>query len=233
MTGGAQGGLLLASQLPLIALACPDPPPSAGHGGTYSVYIRFSERRGGPSPALVLRRAASFPGGGRMPAQPVPPGGRRRGVSAVFVDVGPLRRHRDFRRLWGGQLVSQVGSQLTIVAVAYQTYRLTGSTAMVGLVSLGQLLPLLAGSLLGGPLLDAWDRRRVLLATQLLLAAGGTGLAVNSMLPHPLLWPMFACTAESAAFQGVDWAARRTSLRRLVPPADLAAAVSVQSAGFQ
>ena len=115
-----------------------------------------------------------------MPGQPAQPDrragrsrlcahwSRSRGiVGAVLVDTGPLRRHRDFRRLWGGQLVSQVGSQLTIVAVSYQTYRLTGSTAMVGLVSLGQLVPLLAGSLLGGPLVDAWDRRRVMLFTRI------------------------------------------------------------------
>ncbi len=157
----------------------------------------------------------------------------RRAVGRAFVDVSPLRRHAGFRRLWTGQLIASLGSQLTVVAVGYQTYRLTGSTVMVGLVSLGQLVPLLAGSLFGGPLVDAWDRRKVMMATQLLLAVGVTGLAVNSMLPHPLLWPMFACTAETAAFQGVDWAARRASLRRLVPPADLAAALSVQSAAFQ
>jgi MFS family permease len=157
----------------------------------------------------------------------------RRAVGRALVDTSPLRRHAGFRRLWTGQLIASVGSQLTVVAVGYQTYRLTGSTAMVGLVSLGQLVPLLAGSLFGGPLVDAWDRRKVLMATQLLLAAGVTGLAVNAMLPHPLLWPMFACTAESAAFQGVDWAARRASLRRLVPLADLAAALSLQSAAFQ
>jgi len=149
------------------------------------------------------------------------------------VDTGPLRRHPGFRRLWTGQLIASVGSQLTVVAVGYQTYRLTSSTAMVGLVSLGTLIPLLAGSLLGGPFVDAWDRRKVLMATQVLLAAGATGLAVNAMLPHPLLWPMFACTAEAAAFQGVDWAARRSSMRRLVPAADLAAALSLQSAAFQ
>jgi MFS family permease len=162
----------------------------------------------------------------------VPPA-RRRGVGGVLVDVGPLRRHRGFRRLWSGQLIAATGSQLTVVAVSYQTYRLTGSTAMVGLVSLGQLLPLLAGSVLGGPLVDAWDRRRVLLFTQVLLAAASAGLAVNAMLAHPLVWPMFACTAESAAFQGVDWAARRASLRGLVPPMDLAAALSLQSVAFQ
>jgi MFS family permease len=151
----------------------------------------------------------------------------------VLVDTGPLRRYPGFRRLWTGQVVASAGSQLTVVAVGYQTYRLTGSTAMVGLVSLGQLVPLLAGSVLGGPAVDAWDRRKVMLVTQVLLAAGCAGLAINAMLGHPLLWPMFVCTAESAAFQSVDWAARRASLRRLVSPADLAAALSVQSAGFQ
>jgi len=162
----------------------------------------------------------------------VPPA-RRRGMGGVLVDVSPLRRHRGFRWLWTGQLIAATGSQLTVVAVSYQTYRITSSTAMVGLVSLGQLLPLLAGSVLGGPLVDAWDRRRVLLTTQVLLAAGSAGLAVNAMLAHPLLWPMFACTAESAALQGVDWAARRASLRGLVPPSDLAAALSLQSVAFQ
>src|SRR5579859_5695536 len=160
-------------------------------------------------------------------------GRARRAVGRALVDTSLLRRHAGYRRLWAGQLIASVGTQLTVVAVGYQTYRLTGSTPMVGLVSLGQLAPLLAGSLLGGPLVDARDRRNVLMATQLLLAAGVTGLAVNSMLPHPLLWPMFACTAESAAFQGVDWAARRACLRQLVAPADMAAALSLQSAAFQ
>src|SRR5215467_7463525 len=168
--------------------------------------------------------------GGRMPA---PPSRLRRGVGGVLVDTGPLRRHPGFRRLWTGQLIASLGSQLTVVAVAYQTYRLTGSTAMVGLVSLSGLVPLLAGSVLDGPEVDAWDRRKVMLVTQVLLAVGAAGLAVNAMLGHPLLWPMFACTAESALFQSVDWAARRASLRQLVPPGELPAALSVQSAAFQ
>src|SRR6516162_10817851 len=177
-----------------------------------------------------MRASRRFGTGGGMPAHT---GRVRRAVGRAFVDTGPLRRHPGFRRLWTGQLIASLGSQLTVVAVGYQTYRLTSSTAMVGLVSLGQLIPLLAGSLLGGPFVDAWDRRKVMMATQVLLAAGATGLAVNAMLPHPQVWPMFACTAEAAAFQGVDWAARRASMRRLVPATDLAAALSLQSAAFQ
>jgi MFS family permease len=161
------------------------------------------------------------------------PRGVARALSGVLVDTGPLRRHAGFRRLWAGQLIASLGTQLTVVAVGYQTYRLTGSTAMVGLVSLAQLVPLLAGSLIGGPFVDAWDRRKVMMGTQVLLAAGCAALAADAMLPHPLLWPLFAGTAWSAAFQGVDWAARRASLRRLVPASDLAGALAVQSAAFQ
>jgi predicted MFS family arabinose efflux permease len=72
-----------------------------------------------------------------------------------------------------------------------------------------------------------------MMGTQVLLAAGCAGLAVDAMAPHPLLWPLFAATAWTAAFQGVDWAARRASLLRLVPVGDLAGALAIQSAAFQ
>ena len=65
----------------------------------------------------------------------------RRAVGRALVDTSPLRRHAGFRQLWTGQLVASLGSQLTVVAVSYQTFRLTGSTAMVGLVSLGAACP--------------------------------------------------------------------------------------------
>src|SRR6516225_3073335 len=137
-----------------------------------------------------MRASRRFSGGGGMPAHT---GRVRRALGRAIVDTGPLRRHPGFRRLWSGQLIASVGRQLTVVAVGYQTYRLTNSTAMVGLVSLGQLIPLLAGSLLGGPFVDAWDRRRVLIATQVLLAARLRRMAVNGIRANVLLWPMFAC----------------------------------------
>ena len=46
----------------------------------------------------------------------------------VFIDVTPLRQSRDLRVLLGGQLVSLLGTQLTVVAVPYQVYRLTHSS---------------------------------------------------------------------------------------------------------
>src|SRR5580693_10119150 len=101
------------------------------------------------------------------------------------IDVTPLRKHRHFRRLWAGQVVSGLGSQLTLVAVSFQAYPLTHSTLVVGLIGLAQLVPLLAGALWGGTLADAMDRRRVLIMTQLAMAAAVGGLVVNASFPHP------------------------------------------------
>ena len=150
-------------------------------------------------------------------------------MAALFADVSPLRHSRDFRRLWAGQTISAMGSQLTLVALAYQTFHLTHSTFMVGLLGFVGLLPLLAGSLWGGTLADAWDRKRVLTLTQFAMAIAVVGLAANAALDHPQVWVLFVCAAASAGFQGMDWPARRAALPMLVADDDVTAAVTLQT----
>jgi MFS family permease len=150
-------------------------------------------------------------------------------MARFVIDITPLRRHRYFRGLWAGQVVSGLGSQLTLVAVSYQIYGLTHSTLMVGLVSLVQLVPLLAGALWGGTLADAVDRKKVLLLTQVGMAMAVGGLVVNASLSHPAVWPLFVCSAAGAGLQGVDWPARRAALPMLVGPEDVTAAIALQT----
>jgi len=59
-----------------------------------------------------------------------------RAARRLFIDLTPLRRSRDLRRLVSGELVSVLGNQLTTVAVPYQVYQLTRSSLDVGLVSI-------------------------------------------------------------------------------------------------
>jgi MFS family permease len=150
-------------------------------------------------------------------------------VARFVVDVSPLRRHRPYRRLWAGQVVSGMGTQLTLVAVAFQAYGLTHSTLVVGLIGLAQLVPLLAGALWGGTLADAVDRRTVLVVTQVAMALAVGGLALNAAAGHPSVWPLFVCSAAGAGLQGVDWPARRAALPMLVGEADVTAAVALQT----
>src|ERR1039458_1012402 len=76
------------------------------------------------------------------------------------------------------------------VAVAFQAYALTRSTLVVGLIGLAQLVPLLAGALWGGTLADAMDRKKVLILTQVAMAAAIGGLGPSASFSHPAPAPV-------------------------------------------
>jgi MFS family permease len=150
----------------------------------------------------------------------------------LVVDVAPLRGSRDLRCLVAGQLLSTLGAQLTTVAVPYQVYILTRSSLYVGLVSLAQVLPLIAGALLGGSLADAADRRRVLLGAQLLTLLCSAGLALNADT-GPALWPLFALPAMSAGFTATTSSGLSAILPNLVRRSEVAAVNAIFQALFQ
>ena len=159
--------------------------------------------------------------------------GRRVARHRLIADITPLRQSRQFRILWFGELVSLLGTQLTVVAVPYQTYQITHSTLDVGLVSVGQLIPLLAGSLIGGSIADAHDRRKVLLVAQVLLALTSVGLALNASSSHPALWPIFVLTAIGAGFSGLDGADANAALANVIDRELYASAAALWQLLFQ
>jgi MFS family permease len=133
----------------------------------------------------------------------------------VFIDLAPLRQSRDLRWLLGGQLVSLLGSQLTAVAIPYQVYRLTHSSLDVGLVSLAQLIPLLLCSSYGGTIIDATDRRKLLIRVEAVMALCSAGLAINTDV-GARLWPLFVLPAIASGLTGIDNPARNAIVPRLV-----------------
>jgi len=143
------------------------------------------------------------------------PGLHRRLARHVLLDLTPLRRSRDYRALIAGLGISVLGNQLTTVAVPFQVYAITRSSLVVGLVSLAQLFPLIFGSLLGGSLVDAVDRRKLLIVVELIGAAASAGLAVNADV-GPALWPLFVFPALTASLSGIDSSARNAMLPGLV-----------------
>jgi len=154
-------------------------------------------------------------------------------VSALLPDLSPLRRHRSFRLLWLGQLVSNAGTQMRLVALPYQIYVLTGSTFHVGLLGLFQAIPLISLPLLGGVLADRADRRRVLIVTQSGLAASSLVLAVVTQIGLTELWILYALTAISASFSAFDQPARGALVPTLVERSELPAAIALNQMLFQ
>jgi MFS family permease len=147
------------------------------------------------------------------PGPPIAPGGVRGLLRLATMDVGPLRRRRDFRLLWIGQGVSFFGSMITYVALPYQAYQLSGSSLVVGLLGLAELAPLLVAAFIGGALADAVDRRRMMQVTELLFAAASMVLVANALLPHPQLWLLFVMSVLLASLDGLQ----RPSLDALTP----------------
>lgn len=147
-------------------------------------------------------------------------------ASRFIVDITPLRESPRFRRLYLGQLLAVIGRQLTVVAVPYQVYLLTGSTLAVGSLGIVQFVPLMAVSLVGGALADSVDRRKLLVVAQLSLAATAVGLAVNAASSDPAVWPLFVLSGVNAGLSAIDNPTRMASipsiLRRALLPAGFA-----------
>jgi MFS family permease len=157
-----------------------------------------------------------------------PPGQPERRARArlrgLAIDLTPLRVSRDFRLVWSGLLITSAGSQFTLVAVFVQVKDLTGSAAAVGATGLAYLAGLVAGSFAGGAILDAWDRRRLLMMAQVGLATGSAILLGGAIAGEPPLWLIYAGLAVLAASSSLDGPTRSAITARVLDPAQLPAA---------
>jgi MFS family permease len=151
----------------------------------------------------------------------------------ILVDVTPLRESRDFRLLFTGQLISMLGTQLTVVAIPYQVYRLTHSSLQVGAISLAQLVPFIAGALLAGPIGDSVDKRRMMLWTAGAMSLTSATLALNASLGHPSLLLLYLVSSLAAAFMGFSNTARMAAVPGLVERRHLGAANAMMQITFQ
>jgi MFS family permease len=161
------------------------------------------------------------------------PAKRRGRLRSLLVDLEPVRRDRDFRMLWLGQLISGVGRQVTVVALPFQLWQLTHSSLSIGLLALVQLVPILVFALGGGAVADAVDRRRLLLVTQMALAASSLCLALLALMPSPPIVALYVVAFVAAGTGAVDQPARSSAIPRLVPRERLPAAIAVNSLSYQ
>jgi MFS family permease len=144
-------------------------------------------------------------------------------LKLATVDTSPLR-HRDFRLLFWGQLISFVGSQITYVAVPYQVFHLTGSPFAVGLLGLAELGPILGLSMVGGAIADARDRRATVLATEVAFTLLSALLLLNAVLPQPAVWAIFVLASAQAGLFALQRPSLDALIPRLVATQDLTAA---------
>ena len=148
-------------------------------------------------------------------------------------------RHRDFRLLWLGQFFSITGSQMQLITINWHIYLLMrphgekAAAAALGLVGLVRVLPIVFCSLVGGVVADAFDRKRLMLATQSVMLASAAALAAVTARGLRQVWPIYLLTALTSAATAFDNPARQALLPSLVPARDFPNAVSLGFVSFQ
>ena len=138
-------------------------------------------------------------------------------------------RHRDFRLLWLGQLVSSSGQMMQTVALAWHIFELTDSTFQVGLLAFCNFVPFLTLSFVGGAIADQVNRKRVLLVTQavgLTITLSLVGVTLAGVVTAPVLFVFAILVGATRAF---DAPARQAMIPNLVPREELTAALTLNT----
>ncbi|ARZ70409.1 MFS transporter [Streptomyces albireticuli] len=166
------------------------------------------------------------------PASPTTPepSGRLR---ALLPDLTPWHSSPDFRRMWLAGLVTVFGTFLTFVAVPLQLKELTGSALAVGAIGAVELVPLIVFGLYGGALADAVDRRKLILWTEVGLGVLSAILLLNTLLPEPMVWPLYVVAALTSALAGLQRPAMQAIVPRVVAHEQLPAAIALNSMRWQ
>lgn len=152
-------------------------------------------------------------------------------MPSLAMDLTPLRVSPPFRRLWLGMTISNLGAQLTVVAVGLEVYHLTGSTGSVGLLGLCALVPLVIFGLYGGAIVDHYDRRVVALVSALVTWSVTLLLAVQAWLGVQQVWVLFVLVAIQSGAFAVNMPARSAIIPRLLEPRLMPAANALQTLG--
>lgn len=139
---------------------------------------------------------------------------------------------RTFTKIWFGQLVSLIGSGLTQFALGVWVYQKTDSVTQLSLILLFSVLPGILLFPVTGVLVDRWDRRKVLIASDS-LAAFGTLAVVLLLFGNQLaIWHIYLVTAVISIAGSFQWPAFSASMTMLVPQGQLGRAGGMMQFNF-
>ena len=147
-----------------------------------------------------------------------------------------LQRHRNFRLYFAGQSISISGTWVQNIAQAWLIVELThspvGSPLALGALAAFQFLPYTVFGLLGGPLVDRFDKRITIVATQTTLMLSATALAILSLTGQATVWEVYLLAAVGGAVQVVDTPARQSFVFEMVGRPELPNAISLNASLF-
>ncbi len=149
--------------------------------------------------------------------------------------LGPwtILRNRNYALLFWGQLISSTGTQMQVVAVAWQVLLLTHNPVALGLIGLVQAIPRLVFSLVGGVFADTFDRRKLLIIIEVTLASTSTILALCTIFHVINLFIIYGVVLVSASVSAFEFPTRQAIVPSLVKREEMANALSLNMVMMQ
>jgi MFS family permease len=176
------------------------------------------------------------PSDGSAPEAPLVPGvAPPLEITPVKQALGPwgVLRNRNYALLFWGQLISSTGTQMQVVAVAWQVLLLTHSPVALGLIGLVQAIPRLIFSLVGGVFADTFDRRKLLLIIEVTLVSTSTILALCTIFHVINLFIIYGVVLVSASVSAFEFPTRQAVIPGLVKREEMANAIALNSVMMQ
>jgi MFS family permease len=141
-------------------------------------------------------------------------------------------RHRNYRLLWIGLFVSFSGSMMQNAGLLWHVSLLVPPERKglaLGMVGLVRVFPIVIFSMISGVVADAWDRRKLMLFTQIAATIVASVLAILSFRGLTQVWPLYALAAIGSAVGAFDLPARGALVPTLVPREHLPNAISLNT----
>ncbi|GAA0284946.1 MFS transporter [Streptomyces polychromogenes] len=136
----------------------------------------------------------------------------------------PLRRNRDFTVFWLGQALSVVGGSLSLVALPMLVLEATGSLVQMGLITVVSGVTGILTGLFAGHVVDRADRRRLMIACDLLRGLLLGAVPLVWLTAGPRMWVLYVLTTLVTALKTLFDVAYVTAVPHLVGPGELTAA---------
>jgi MFS family permease len=141
--------------------------------------------------------------------------------------------YRDFRLVWSSSVLGALAVQVRSVASVYQVYEISGSAFQLGLTGFFQALPFVLFGLFAGAVADAFDRKKLLLATTLIQLIPGLVLGILTLTGTIHVWHIYVFGFLGALVEVFNWPARSALIPRLVPHTALMNAVTLNTMVIQ
>lgn len=150
--------------------------------------------------------------------------------------LAPLFKFRDFRLLWSGLLVSNLGTWMQFTAMGYYVAKLDPSPHRValflGFLGASRAIPVLLASPIAGVVADTLPRRRILLWANVVMSLAALALAIGTSTGHMGIVGLMIVSAVNSAAQSFDSPARQSWVPMLVDRADIGNAIGLNSVAF-